>query len=351
MRARIGVVGAGWWSTRVHLPSLASYDRASIVGIADREFPRASRAAEKFGGVAFTDVAELLESNLDAVVIATTHDSHYELAKQALEAGVDVMVEKPMVVEPGDGFELVHLAQRTSRRLHVGYPYPHSVHARTARDAITDGALGTIQLVTSVFATPAGLLYHDAPRFDPPDDALVGPDPATYRDRFTGGQARGQLTHSASLMLFVTGLAPTSVTGYSFDGGLDVDVVDVGAFTASNGALGTVATTGAVPPDVHPMERLEVYGSDGHLQYDMSGGHLEIHTAAGRRTFAPVQGLDRYPEHVPARHLVDCVLDDTAPLVDGQLGALTSTFIDALLRSAREGRPRSINDPRERSRA
>jgi predicted dehydrogenase len=348
--ARVGVVGAGWWSTRVHLPSLAGYERAAIVGIADHEHERARLAADRFGGAAYTDLAPVLEAAVDVVVIATPHDTHYSLARQALEAGVDVLVEKPMVIEPLDGIELVDLARRVGRRLHVGYPYPHAIHAKVAREAVIGGALGEIQLVASMFATPAGLLYHDAPRFDPPEDALVGPDPATYRDQRTGGQARGQMTHSISLMLFVTGLAPSSVTAYTSTTGLDVDMVDVGAFTTSEGAIGTVATTGAVPLGVRPIERLEVYGSKGHLQYDMSGGNLGIDTGEGLRTSPPVQDLDRYPEHVPARHLVDCFLDGSPPLVDGELGASTAAFIDALLRSARDGARCDLTNHTEPSR-
>lgn len=349
VKARVGVVGAGWWSTRVHLPSLADYDRAEIVAVADLEIERARRAADVFGGVAVGDLGGVLDSGVDIVVIATAHDTHFALAREALEAGVDVMVEKPMVIEPDEGFELVEVAERCRRRLHVGYPYPHAQHAVAARAAVAGGELGVLDLVTSMFATPAGLLYHAGPRFEPPDDALVGPDPATYRDPRTGGQARGQMTHAVSLMLFVTGVTPTTVTAFNAGRDVDVDMVDVAAFSTSDGVVGTVATTGAVPIGVETVERMDVYGAIGHLQYDMAGGRLAVHTVAGRCDIADVKGSDRYPEHEPARHAVDCFLDDTSPLVDGRLGAATAAFIDALLQSAGGGAPRAIHLPIERS--
>ena len=347
---RVGVVGAGWWATRVHLPSLATYERAQLVAIADPELERADRAADRFGGRPVPDLDAVLDMGVDAVVIATTHDTHFSLARDALLAGVDVLVEKPMVIDPDEGFDLVDTARRCGRRLHVGYPYPHSAHARSAREAVTSGALGTLDLVTSTFATPAGLLYRPGPRFDAPDDALVGPDPATYRDGQTGGQARGQMTHSVSLLLFVTGLTPATVTAFTARRDVDVDMVDVAAFSTTEGVIGTAATTGAVPIGVPTAERMEVYGTDGHLQYDMSGGRLAIHVHDGGRAYADLQGADRYPEHLPVRHLVDCVLDDTAPLVDGRLGAVTAAFIDALLRSAADGTPQAVDTPNERSR-
>jgi predicted dehydrogenase len=343
VRARVGVVGAGWWSTRVHLPSLAAYERAELVGVADVETGRAERAAAAFGGRPFASLTELIDSGVDAVVIATTHDSHYPLAKEAIASGADVMVEKPMVIEPGDGRELVRLAAANGCRLHVGYPYPHSAHARRARDAIRRGRIGEIHLVVSTFATGAGVLYRDAARFDPPDDALLGPDPATYRDPASGGQARGQMTHSVSAMLFVTGLDATSVSGYVSTTGLEVDMVDAAAFETRQGAVGTVASTGSVPFGVRPVERLDVYGSAGHLHYGMSAGTLSIHGADGDvDADATVDGPDRYPERQPARHLVDCFLDRCDPLVDGRLGADTAAFIDAFVRAAADGQRHEI---------
>jgi predicted dehydrogenase len=97
VRARVGVVGAGWWSTRVHLPSLFEYDRAELVGVADVDLQRATRAADAFGCRAFATLTELIECGVDAVIVATTHGSHYSLTKEAIVAGADVLVEKPAI--------------------------------------------------------------------------------------------------------------------------------------------------------------------------------------------------------------------------------------------------------------
>jgi predicted dehydrogenase len=341
--ARVGVVGAGWWSTRAHLPSLAGYDRAELVGVADLDHDRALQATEHFGGKPFASLNELIDASVDAVLIATTHGTHYQLARQALSAGLDVMVEKPMVIEPDLGFDLVDLAAREGRRLHVGYPYPHSQHALRARAAVANGDIGEVQLIASMFATLAGVLYSDADRFDSAEDALVGPDPATYRHIDTGGQARGQMTHSVSAMLFVTGVTPTEVIAYTSGTGLEVDMVDAGIFKTAEAAIGTVASTGAVPFANETMERLEVYGSAGHIQYGMSDGSLEVHASDGRHDSEGLEGLARYPEHMPARHLVDCFLDETPPLVDGILGAKTALFVDGLLRSAEAGTAQTVD--------
>src|SRR3954465_13786647 len=136
-RARVGVIGAGWWSTFAHLPSLSTYPDAELIGVADADQSKAQQAADRFGVPrAFADHRALLDLRPDGVVIATPHNTHYALAKDALEAGCDVMVEKPMVVDPAHGRELVALAKEHGRNLHVGYPYPYTRHNRLLHDLI-----------------------------------------------------------------------------------------------------------------------------------------------------------------------------------------------------------------------
>src|SRR5471030_837831 len=74
-RARIGIIGAGWWSTTAHLPSLSTYPRAEVVAIADSSPERLSQAGEAFGiGAQFADYRAMLDrGDLDGVVVATPH--------------------------------------------------------------------------------------------------------------------------------------------------------------------------------------------------------------------------------------------------------------------------------------
>ena len=126
--ARVGVIGTGWWATSYHLPTLAAHPHAELVGVADID-PRKAEEAARLHAIphSFDDHRSLLELGLDGVVVATSHDTHYTLARDALEAGADVLVEKPMTIEPEDARELVRLARRLQRRLHVGYPFPYTV--------------------------------------------------------------------------------------------------------------------------------------------------------------------------------------------------------------------------------
>src|SRR4051794_24371790 len=123
--ARVGVIGTGWWATSYHLPTLAAHPHAELVGVADIDLGKAEEAARLHGvPYSFDDHRSLLELGLDGVVVATSHDAHYTLARDALEAGADVLVEKPMTIEPEDARELVRLARRLERRVGRGLPLP-----------------------------------------------------------------------------------------------------------------------------------------------------------------------------------------------------------------------------------
>ncbi len=344
-RARIAVVGTGWWATRVHLPALAANPDAELVAVADRDPERAHAAAARFGVPrSFGSHRELLGVRPDAVVVATPHDAHFEIARDCLSAGCDVLVEKPMVTAVAEGRRLVELARRSGRRLHVGYPYPYTTLAQSLRGAVRSGRLGHLHLVTATFATSVHHLYPEAAR--PPDapDALFPPSPSTYNDpERGGGQAHTQVSHIAALLFFVTGLRPREVRALAESGGTRVDAWDVACFRADGATLGTVASAGTVPRPLPTVAEIRLFGETGHACYDLTGGTLEVQAADGPALREALSDpAARYPREAPCRRLVDGLLGRAPVLVDGDLGLLVVEFVSALLASARTGRPRRL---------
>jgi predicted dehydrogenase len=347
MRARVGVVGTGWWATRVHLPALAAHPDAEVVGVADRDAGRARAAAAHFDVPrAFGSHRELLALAPDAVVVATPHDAHFEVARDCLAAGCDVLVEKPMVTRVGEGRELVDLARRSGRRLHVGYPHPYTTLAQSLRSAVRDGRLGRLHLATATFATSVRHLYPAAALPPEAPDALFPPSPSTYNDpERGGGQAHTQVTHIAALLFFVSGLQPRLAQAFVERDGTRVDVWDVASFRAGETTLGTIASTGAVPRGLPAVEEILLFGDVGHARYDLTAGTLETRGTDGATHRETLPGPERYPRMAPARRLVDAALGRAPVLVGGELGLLAVEFVAALLESARTGRPASLPTP------
>jgi predicted dehydrogenase len=116
---RTAVIGVGYLG-RFHAQKYAALANSHLVGIADpSETARAAVAAE-LGVRAYADYRELL-GHVDAVSIVTPTPLHHDVAKQFLEAGVHVLVEKPMTVTVAEGESLIAVAKAAKRVLQVGH--------------------------------------------------------------------------------------------------------------------------------------------------------------------------------------------------------------------------------------
>ena len=144
-QANIGVIGAGWWASQFHIPSLQAYDRANLAAVADPDPARLAATADHYGITnTFADYQELLTSaDVEGVVIAVPHVYHYEIAKAALDAGIHVLVEKPMVLTAADARDLVDPADSRGLHLMVGTTYQFTRNARQAQEIVQSGKIGT----------------------------------------------------------------------------------------------------------------------------------------------------------------------------------------------------------------
>jgi predicted dehydrogenase len=338
-RARVGVIGTGWWATSYHLPTLAQHPHAELVGVADVDARKAEEAARLHGIPRwFDDHRSLLELGLDAVVVATPHDTHFALARDALEAGADVLVEKPMVIEPEDARELVRLARRLGLRLHVGYPFPYTPHARALRGLVEEGALGELLTATGLFATSVLPLYRGV--IDGAMHVSAGTlwptGASTYSaPELGGGQLLTQVTHCASLLLHLTGWQPRLVFAQASNYDTRVDVWDGLVFRTESGAVGTIASTGTVALHECRVEQYRLFGSEGQAVLDTAAGTLRVDLYEGKTLEpSPLQPEEIYPARAPATRLVDAFVGDEPVLVPGELGLLTVELLAAARESS-----------------
>jgi predicted dehydrogenase len=340
-RARVGLVGVGWWSSRTHLPALKANPDADVVAVCDPDADRARAAAAMFAVPhAVATVEQLLDHQLDCVLVAAPHDAHHAPAAAALDAGVDVMVEKPMTLDPGQAWDLVNRARVSGARLHVGYPFPYSPHAAAVRELIIRGDIGEPLVVTGLFATSAVSLYRGEVEVVA-EEGVFAPNASTYADRVRGGgQLHTQMTHAASLVLWATGLRPLEVAAYAQNGGLAVDLSDVLAVSMQGGAIATLSTTGTVHDYHHRVEEYRIFGSEGHVRLDTAHGTLRVL----RRGHEPVDHPtlsehDAQPSDATSAALVAAALGKGPVVVPGQIGAMTVDLLHAAEQSARTGRP------------
>lgn len=116
---RIGVIGTGYLG-RLHARVLTEIPEANVVGFVE---PNDAVAAEVESSLTIPRYAsaEELARKIDCAVVATPTTTHYEVARQLLEAGLDVMIEKPITTTTDQAHRLIELADRKQRVIQVGH--------------------------------------------------------------------------------------------------------------------------------------------------------------------------------------------------------------------------------------
>jgi predicted dehydrogenase len=158
----VGLIGYGYWGPNL-ARNLAETDGLTLMAIADGRADRRAAAERRHpGAILCGDAASLIaRDDLDAVVIATPIETHYPLAKAAIERGKHVLVEKPLAGAKAHAEALGALADQHDVRLMVDHTFVYNGAVRRIRELIDAGDLGELLYLDSVRVN-LGLLQHDS---------------------------------------------------------------------------------------------------------------------------------------------------------------------------------------------
>jgi predicted dehydrogenase len=151
---RVAVAGFGLSGSVFHAPLIAAIPAFTLDVISTSDAGRKAAAAASYPAARIVgspaDIIELA-GELDLLVLGTPPATHYPLAKAALEAGLDVVVDKPFTVRSGEGEELIALADRLGRVLTVFQNRRWDGDFLTVRGLVRGGGLGTVTRFESRF--------------------------------------------------------------------------------------------------------------------------------------------------------------------------------------------------------
>lgn len=133
-KVRCAVVGVGYLG-RFHAQKYKAIEAVELVGVCDASFDRAKEVAVELNVQAIADYREL-KGRVDAVTIASTTRTHYEIAKFFLQCGVHVNVEKPMTVTLEEAQDLVDIARVKNLKLQVGHVERFNPALQSAREKL-----------------------------------------------------------------------------------------------------------------------------------------------------------------------------------------------------------------------
>ena len=342
--ARIGLIGTGWWATTAHIPALISNPYAELVAISDARSNVLSQAAKRYSiSNTYTNYRDMIDQeHLDGVVVAVWHSAHYEVAHTCLGKRLHVMLEKPMVLTAKHARSLVESSNKYDRELIIGYPWLFTTHAKRAQDVVNSGELGQIRYINCVFASTCIQFYRgeDSTYKKTFNYPVIGPgDVYSDPERSGGGQGHLQVTHSAGLMHFISGLKPVSVMALMNNLDVNVDVVDAMVVRMDNGALATVGSTGNLRPEDPDTLTIQMYCENGSIDLNFTAGSGTIHHSNGSEESLPTpqEDSDIYPVHATSGNLVDVISNNAPNGSPGSIGIHTVEMLDAAYRSASTG--------------
>ena len=144
----VAVVGAGLLGAR-HARVYAEMAGCRLAGVCDLDGARADAVASRHGARAFTSLAEMLRTGVDAVSVATPDHAHRDPAAACLDAGAHVLVEKPLTVDPAEAEALIGRAAERRRLLMVNYSQRWLPESRRIERLIRQGDLGDVAFIES----------------------------------------------------------------------------------------------------------------------------------------------------------------------------------------------------------
>ena len=239
----VGVIGAGSFATNFLVPALAKIPAAYLKGITSAAGVNATDLARKYRfEYCASDPEELFQdADIHCIFILTRHNTHAPLAIQALEAGKDIFVEKPLAMNEAELARLVQVQQRTGGRVMVGFNRRFAPLAQRLKSFFGQRA----QPMSIIYRMNAGF----APRGHWLHDPVQG-----------GGRIIGEACHFIDFLLYLTGARPQTVYAHCIAGGDDVINHDntIANFTFDDGSIGSVAYL-AGGDKSYSRERVEVY--------------------------------------------------------------------------------------------
>lgn len=342
-KIRVGVVGAGAIGSLAHAPGYAKDPRVEIVGVTDTNPDRAKELADKFGipNVYPSTKALIEDGGAQAVSIGVPNTSHASVALEALNAGADVLLEKPMTTDPKDAEEVVRCARENNRILMIGMTHRFTTKADVLSRYLNSGRFGQVYHARTVWMRRRG-------------------DPGGWFNdsRYSGGGALMDIgVHALDLAWWLMGCPePMRVSGalhrevapyktdfisgwptyeHPTDVTFDVDDFASAMIHFRNGAALELSVAWAVNGPDNQLD-LDLYGTQGGAKLNP----LTIYTEE--------EGVitNSFPQVPPegnswdteVKHFVDVLESRSEPLIPGEQGITIVRMLDAISRSAKEKR-------------
>jgi predicted dehydrogenase len=323
---RVGVIGYGYWGPNI-VRNLHGLDSMRVEMICDKSQCALARARKSHPGIrTVSDSSEILRSReIDAVAIITPVWSHYELAKEALENGKHIFVEKPFTSSSAHAEELIELAARKKLTIMVDHTFLFTGAVRKIRELTDSGALGDLYYYDSLRVN-LGLFQHDV--------SVVwdlAPHDLSIMDHIIKGEPEAIVAtgekhlNGVEDVAFMTIYFPRNVIGH-------VNVNWLSPVKIRTTLIGGQKKM-LVWNDLVADEKVRVYDKGVQITSGEGIRDLLVSYRSGDMWAPQVEQLEAL--HVELNYFAECIMNSKAPFNDGQAGLRVVRMLEAAEASIR----------------
>jgi predicted dehydrogenase len=331
-KVRYGVVGIGWISQTAFLPGVEHTGNSEAVAFVSGHEDKAAKVGEKYGVknlYSYDEYDKLLSSgSIDAVYLATPNWDHVNLAVRTLDAGIHLLLEKPMATSVEDCERIIAASDRSGAKLMVAYRMHHEPAMLKAFETARSGKLGHLRYFNSSFSQPVNYQNHRAKNgywAGPIPD--MGPYPINTARNFFGAEP---------LEVFAIGTRTEPERFRDFDDQVAISLRFPG------GQLATMLLSYSASD----LDDFRITGTLGDLYsspaFAMSGGfkHTVTIGETKKKTEESFKPTDQFGGEL--KYFSDCILKNQHPEADGEEGMLDIRIIAALERALQTGQPQRL---------
>ncbi|MBF9036166.1 inositol 2-dehydrogenase [Rhodobacterales bacterium HKCCE2091] len=328
---KVGLLGAGRIG-QVHAVNIAGNPGSTLAAVSDVNAPAAETLAATYGAAARSSEEIIADPGIDAVLIATSTDTHSDLIEAATAAGKAVLCEKPVDLSLERARACQKAAAATGKPVMIGFNRRFDPNFAALKGALDAGEIGRGELLSIASFDPA-------------------PPPVAYI-KVSGGLFRDMMIHDFDMANFIMGAAPVSVSAIGSSivdpaigeaGDVDTAVVTL---TYADGRIAVIRNSRRAVYGYD--QRVEILGSEGLLQAEnMLENTVVKSTTAGVSRAKPTYFfLERYMPAYAAEWsaFVSAVAAGSALPVTLDDGIAALAMAEAATRSATSGTPISLSD-------
>lgn len=329
-RTVVAVIGCGYWGPNL-VRNFNQLPISKVKYCCDLDHARLKHMKSLYPDVITTDdYSQILsDPEVQAVAVATPVSTHFPIARDCLEAGKHVLVEKPLAASIAEAYELVKIAEKRNRILFSGHTFIYNAAVIKMKELVDSGELGSIYYISSVrvnlglFQEDINVIWDLAPHDISILNFLLDSEPITV-STFAKSYIRPGIEDVAFLVLQY----PNNVVAHIHVSWLDPCKIRRTTLVGSKKML--------VYDDTSTLEKIRVYDKGVTIQphYD-TFGEFQLAYRFGDIVVPRINDVE--PLKTECTHFIECIKNGTRPRSDGYQGLNVVKVVERACESAKLG--------------